>query len=284
MNSCAPLNEAGESSAIVLEQLRGTVRDFERILLAAFENKYHQLMHVPHEALPLLLSFSPAHTWPLEDFMNAYVGSNVYPDDRLTRIMNLLFDLKLQLYLLAEVDLGLYNRLVFDFAYDESRDNLRERPHIALTYLSLHQNTISKARVLWERVMNLVYFLETGVELNPRRSKRKEFRAFLTKHQEWVFLEPIADYVDHFDETYRTPELHSASVLRAALLGRKLVDPNALHLFIHPIQQVLWPNLLSLVAGGPAVQWVQFKQNPDGSYFPATGNTPPSEWPEWPGH
>jgi hypothetical protein len=36
MNSCAPLNEEGESSAIVLEKLRGTVRDFERILLAPF--------------------------------------------------------------------------------------------------------------------------------------------------------------------------------------------------------------------------------------------------------
>jgi hypothetical protein len=70
------------------------------------------------------------------------------------------------------------------------------------------------------------------VVLEVGSSKRKKFRSFLASYTNWQFLEPVADYVDHLDEAYRAPEFHKSSILRAVLLGRKLLDPNAINLFV----------------------------------------------------
>ena len=43
------------------------------------------------------------------------------------------------------------------------------------TTVSFDQNLISKSRILWERLMNFIYFLYTGKELETKNSKKVKF-------------------------------------------------------------------------------------------------------------
>ena len=108
-------------------------------------------------------------------FFDTYIQRKVFPIDRLERLMNYLFDIKLQTHYVLEVDMGSYNRLDSQ-GYD--RADPKSTPHLFLSRLFLEQSLVGKTRILWERYMNFIYFLETGVNLEDTVRKRSKKTVF----------------------------------------------------------------------------------------------------------
>src|SRR5215216_2494750 len=94
-----------------INEIREAVNSFETVLEQALEQKYGQY---PSDIKPHLLDMSIIKRWNLRDFLEIYLNSNIYPVERLEHVIHDLFDIKLQLYYILEVDLGLYNKLVYD--------------------------------------------------------------------------------------------------------------------------------------------------------------------------
>ena len=55
-----------------------------------------------------------------------------------------------------------------------------------------------------------------------------------------------------YEDSFRTPELHKGSVLRAELLGKRTIDPNKLLELVNRSMVIFWENTLSIIGGGKA--------------------------------
>ena len=74
--------------------------------------------------------------------------------------------------------------------------------------------------------------------------------------------------LDYFDSTYRGPEVHKASTLRAHLLAGK--TPNSTEL-LQPLNRgmnTIWQNALNIVAGGYATFFTDLHLQSDGTVDP----------------
>jgi len=80
----------------------------------------------------------------------------VYPSDRLPRIINHAIDTKLQLYNVARVIPGTENALVYLRGFDPT-DPLAT-PSLQLARLCYEQAMIGQSRILWDRLMRLIYY------------------------------------------------------------------------------------------------------------------------------
>ena len=145
-----------------------TIKQFEEKIQKALESKYK---NEPPKIRQHLIGDSILKRWNLLEFYRLYTKGGIYPRTRIKKIIYYLFDIKIQLYYLLEVDFGLYNSLIYNLGCDNK--NIRNFPHIQLIKFSLDQNAISKSRILWERIMNWVYYLETGEKLENKVSGRK---------------------------------------------------------------------------------------------------------------
>ncbi len=249
----------------VLVRSRARLDQFEAVIDQALKEKY------AHTAVAVGMNFDEythfflVRRWDLAQFWDHYARSRVFPIERLPRLGDLIIDVKLQLYYISEIDLGLSNSLVYDRGYN--RDEPLARPHVLLTKMSLDQGLIGKSRVLWERIMNLVYYLDTGTELEAkksgRRSKRGVFLRFVGESARWRFLEPYIELVGEYDNRFRTPEYHEGSTLRANLLAGRETGPNIL---LDPLNRAskIWDNMLSIVDGGKAVSFDDLHEVWDG--------------------
>lgn len=242
------------------------IQEFEIIIRNALERKYGRTP----ELLDGILGNVRFGGWNTSDFVSAFRKARAYPHDRLIGCLYHIVDVKLQLYFLLEVDLGMYNTQVFDQGYDAA--NPLETPDLLLRHLSFDQTLIVKARILWERIMNFVYFLETGDDLERRvsskRSKRGAFFKFVQDHPKWVFLEPYEAKLDYFDSRYRGPEVHKASTLRAHLLAGKTPNSTELLQLLNYGMNTIWQNVLSIVAGGYATVFTDLHLRSDGTVDP----------------
>ena len=155
------------------QNLRCDIELFEGLITAALQEKYEPLCSPGF--LERFLQLHPISHWKLLTFFDTYIQGKVFPIDRLERLMNYLFDIKLQTYYVLEVYMGSYNRLDSQ-GYD--RADPKSTPHFFLSKLSLEQSLVGKTRILWERYMNFIYFLETGVNLEDTVRKRSKKTVF----------------------------------------------------------------------------------------------------------
>lgn len=248
-------------------ELRGILQDFEAFLVAARRQKYSP------ETPEAFLNAHPLARWDLLALFDEYLRAGVYPPERLERLAHHLMDTKLQFYYLWEVDTGLYNLLVHGRGYDMEAP--RANPHVFLTRLSLDQSLILKSRVLWERIMNLLFYLETGEELenkvSGKKSKRKAFFDTMLKNVRWRFLEPYRSLLDQYDAAFRTPEAHKGSVLRASLMGNASVDANQLLDLLNAAANALWDNMIAIIGGGRAAYFTE-------RHLDGNGRVDPKYW------
>lgn len=244
-----------------INEIREAVNLFENVLEQALEQKYEQY---PSDIKTHLLDMNIIRRWNLRDFLEIYLTSNNYPAERLEHVIHDLFDIKLQLYYLLEVDLGLYNKLVYDKGYAETHPS--EVPHILLTRFSLDQSLISKSRILWERIMNFIYYLETGElleqKVSTKKSKRKVFFDFVKATPKWRFFEPYEGELQKYEDSFRTPEFHKSSVLRAELFGNRVNDPNDLLKLVNRVLNVLWENITAIVSGKKPSHFTDLHSDP----------------------
>ncbi|MGI5826777.1 MAG: hypothetical protein ACOX50_05200 [Patescibacteria group bacterium] len=223
------------------------IREFEEKLRLAIEDRYaserEDIKKQLIEDRPLLKQID------LQRFFDTYKTSNIYPLDRLSHVVSFLMDIKIQMYFL-EIDTSLYNRLIHTPYQDV---DFKKDPKLLLTHLSLDQSMIVKSRILWERIMNFVYYLETGKRLengvSKRQSKKQIFwKAVNEKFPNWCFLKDYEDFIEGFDNQLRTPEVHKCSTLRVRFMENSVPDPDILLTLLN-ISMNIWQNVFSIVKG-----------------------------------
>lgn len=185
-----------------------------------------------------------------------YRDGGVFPSARTPGVVARAIDVKLQTYVTGEIIPGLVNEHYYWRV--NSNPGLAEMASIKLLMVSLHQDMITKSRILWERIMGWVYFIETGSEDIPRSGRRSAKRAFFemcssTPHWKWMgaYEQPLTD----FDNRFRTPEVHKLSMLRARLMRGDEPDGignELMSLLNHALNQI-WDNVESIVGGGGVV-------------------------------
>lgn len=173
--------------------------------------------HERDEHKELLLRHHTANSFNLMDFLSQYRDPGIYPQARIDKLAYQLIDIKLQMYLI-ELDLGADNNLMGILMPE--KDSAAKEDHIQFVHLTFDQSLILKSRILWERVMNFVYYLETGKSLvvGGNKSKKAKFFEYISGTK-WSFLEDFKEYIEWFDNAWRTPETHKGSKLRARLLA-----------------------------------------------------------------
>lgn len=224
------------------------IQEFEAFIFSALTEKYGGGKYGSVD----FKSSDPLYRFDLIEFGNLFISSNKYPEDRFEKSMLYLFDVKLEWYYLLEVDLGSLNSRVIDRGYDFA--NPLNTPHLLMTKYSINQNVIIKSRILWERLMNFIYYIETGVDLESKvsgkKSKTKVFFQYCSQRECLDFLIKYKEKISEFDEKFRTPEVHKNSIFRAEVLGNRSIDvweDNQMLNIINIVQSNLWENIRGLV-------------------------------------
>ena len=261
-----------ETQDVEVATVKAQVEQFETFLNNAFDEKYRFLYKdVPTETREFLRRMHFVRRMDILGFVDAYVQGGVYPICRLSRIIHLLFDLKLQRYFIEETDLGLYNRILDEAGITQLTEGSLTG-HTLLRHLSRDQDLIGKSRILWERLMNAVYYLETGEVLENRvsgnKSKLKVFFNFIETTPRWSYLKPYRREIMEFDRRFRTPEFHKGSILRGELFGRKNCSPTELLSLINRMSNGIWDLLLARVSGTEPHTFTDLHLMADGTVDP----------------
>lgn len=211
--------------------------EFDGLVDKALREKYFSYGNLTSEHAEMIVRDNMLTRFKIAEILESYRESGLWPADRLATVIDYLFDLKLQLYYLAEIDLGIYNRLYHGPMNEDP--SLKDSPRLLLVRLSLDQNLIGKSRILWERIMNLVFYLETGKDLDSKKSKKTAFFNLIEASSRWNWLAPYAAVLTKYDDAFRTPEFHKHSVLRAVLMGSREVDSNDLLQLVNRATEIL---------------------------------------------
>lgn len=223
--------------------MENVINQFENKLLEALEFKYKSQ---PQQIKTSLIETSFVKGMNIKKFYELYLEKGVYPQERIEKLIYQLFDIKIEMFYIIELDIGLYNHLIYNIGFDNS--NIDEFPYIALRKLSLDQTLIVKSRILWERVMNFIYYLETGKDLD-RKSKKTYFFNFI-KSTKWSYLEVYKNYIEWFDKRLRAPEVHKDSTLRKGFLTGSTPPPEKMLGVTNIVLNSIWTNLLQIIQGG----------------------------------
>ena len=223
------------------------------------ELSVYQWMYGIWKANPQAFTRSNMHRLKIDEFISAYINGGKYPKERLKKTVFCLMDFKLQFFLITEVD---------EWSYP-SRGQLTSPDRMTaanaeLRQLSINQSLVGKSRVLWERLMNLVYYMETGKDLVVKKSKKTAFFKFVDGCPTWKFLSAYKDTVDEFDNALRTPEFHKGSVLRSNLMGNKEISFEEFRKLYGSLLNGIWENLCSIAAGGKASAFTNVHMDDNG--------------------
>ncbi|MFT4553414.1 MAG: hypothetical protein ACI9S8_002052 [Chlamydiales bacterium] len=171
-------------------------------------------------------------------------------------LIHTLFDIKMQLFFILEVEMRSYNRILQEI---KSLADLKKKPYLALRKLSIDQSLIVKNRILWERVMNFVYCLGNEVKefkVSKGGSKLGKFFEKI-KGTRWEFLKFYKSLAENLNNRWRTGEVHKGSVLRGIFIRGRVADFYEINEITNVVLAVLWPNLLLILQGGnPQIPYV----------------------------
>jgi hypothetical protein len=183
------------------------------------------------------------------EFGDAFREGQVFPIERLPGAVQWAMDVKLQTYLTLLVG-GLVNEHYFGLVNDDPAQ--AELASVQLMVTSLHQDEIVKSRILWERIMGWVYQIETGDDISVNRRVKRTFFAMCRDRPRWTCLAAYEPAVSAYDDSFRTPEVHKRSTLRARLMRGE--DPtkimNDLGTLVNLTMNGVWTNVESIVGGG----------------------------------
>jgi hypothetical protein len=221
----------------------------------AFDELIESAIREKHATLPdaMIDQMLNLHRWKAGEFAARYQEGSVFPIERLGELVYQIMDISLQYYYVTEVDLGLQNS--FYYGPLQAMGTAGPSPRMSLIKMSLDQSIIGKTRVLWERLMNLVYNLEFGKELDSAKPKSRSKKGFFFKEIReqggfrWRWLLPYEKVIEDYDSKFRTAEFHKNSVLRSQFIGMKEIGPNDLLTLVNRFINVVWDNLLDIVSG-----------------------------------
>ncbi|MFE3572629.1 hypothetical protein ACFXON_24790, partial [Bacillus subtilis] len=192
----------------------------------------------------------PVLSWRLlEDFFEPYQSAGIYPIARLPHLAYAVMDLKMQFYFVTRVSGGTWNALLSgtEFSLD---DDPTSRPGQYFQHLYLMQAGIGQTRILWDRLMGFVYWLEEGRE-TPGKSIRSAFFKRLPEWSpRWDVLDEWEARIDKYDKRFRTAEFHKSSTLRASIFS-EAINPNEIIALIEPVMNGFWDVLKGNITGTP---------------------------------
>ncbi len=239
------------------------IEDFERKLLEALKYKYR---NDPPLIKNSMITNNIILRMKIVEFYDVYSYWQL-PQDRLKNLVYMLFDIKIQMYFIQEVDMGLYNREIYK--YCQGKGAIEKNPFFLLKKSSFDQNLIIKSRILWERVMNFIYYFNNGKNLEVKKSKKTKFFISI-KNTPWAYLEELEEFIKEYDDKYRTPEVHKGSTLRKLIQLGKRHDANKLMNILNFVQNDFWENLFDIMRGrkGYTRSWsVSMPKNPKFSFL-----------------
>lgn len=170
--------------------------------------------------------FSQFRNSSIADFITYYRKSSTYVNEKEKYLTMSLIDIRLELLYIEDVDLKFYGDIFTrDFNYENH--NVDIDPYTYIKFLSFTQSEILKSRILFERIMNFIYYFCTGIELENKKvkSKKGEFfkkLVFDTSFYKWKFIAPYEKVILRYDELLRTSEVHKKSTLRSFLLDDEI--------------------------------------------------------------
>jgi hypothetical protein len=240
---------SGGNGALDVRAIRESVAEFDSILRNVVREREREQWADGYREDQL--DHHWCYRWDLVALVDSYLTQKRYPEARLRAFVDYMFDIKLQLYYLIEILAGLPNWLAYSRGFDHARP--RDNPRLLLAKLALDQTLIGASRILWERIMNAVYYLETGEELEDKVSNRKSKKSAFFDHirnvDAWKPLLAAQDLLTWYDASFRTGEFHKSSFLRAVFLGHRALDDNDL---LDPLNTVLngvWETIFAAVQG-----------------------------------
>jgi hypothetical protein len=241
-----------ESPDDLTEQLmaiRLQLETFEHAMSKAVRGSYEP--YHPKEIAKRLSESDPVLKWRLiEDFFEPYQSAEQYSIANLPALAYSVMDLKLQYYFVTKVGPSTWNALLSSTGLSLKDDPLG-RPGLYLQHLYLMQAEIGQVRILWDRLMSLVYRLEEGRELQGKSIRRSFFKKLPEWHGRWEVLSEWEARIDKYDSLYRTPEFHKNSTLRASIF-RDAIDPNDISAPLSPVMGGFWEVLTANITGAPS--------------------------------
>ncbi len=238
-------NDLTERLAAIREQLEM----FEGLISTAVHGCYEP--YHPAEFAKHLIENDPVFKWRLiDDFFAPYQTAGKYPIENLPDLAYSVMDLKLQFYFVAHVGHGTWNALLSPTGFSLT-DDPTSRPGLYLQHLYLMLAEIGQVRILWDRLMALVYRLEESKELPGKSIRRTFFKRLPDWHPRWDVLAEWEARIDKYDSLYRTPEFHKNSTLRASIF-REAIDPNVIGALLTPVMGGFWEVLTANIAGVPS--------------------------------
>lgn len=182
----------------------------------------------------------------VEDFFDRYLEKKTDTIDRLPALTYRLMDIKMQAYFVTKAMPGLHNALFFKSGLD-LRDPM-SRPGLYADHLCMMQALIGQVRILWDRIMAFVYFFEEGRD--PAKSIRTRFFNKLPEwSNRWDAFASCESVIDTYDASFRTPEFHKNSILRASVTRDEPIDPNEIRGPLADAVSRFWQVLIANVEG-----------------------------------
>lgn len=191
------------SSSNYNDHLVKDIQKFEDLIKSAYiekQKEYRQRINLGHNYLEQM---------DINAFYEILIKNNAFPKCDTSILIHSLFDIKMQLFFILEVEMGKYNLI-----YNEIRSfsEIKDKPLLALKKLSLDQNLIMKNRILWERVMNFIFYLIQGKKFEGKKSKVEKFFKII-ENTKWEYLKSYKPLIEILNDRWRTPEVHKGSVL-----------------------------------------------------------------------
>ena len=117
--------------------------------------------------------------------------------------------------------------------------------------ISKDLNLINKTRILWERIMNFSYLIIEREDLEKRVPSKKSKRAIFKTWYEskgYTFFEIYNNFIEVYDEKYRTPETHKSSTLRKLFFNDDASPLLGISLYMTmSFGSTLYPNILGIL-------------------------------------
>jgi len=218
-----------------MDELETTIAEFEDKLKQALIDKYTQANgDLTPQQQTIFIEHSNIVRFDIMTFYRTYIASG-QPQDRLGKLVHALFDM------------GLYNTILYSRGYDATNTT----PYELIKKMSLDQNVIVKSRILWERMMNFASVYISGEEVKVSSGKSKKGKFFkIIEGTPWIFLKDYSKTLSWYDDTLRTPEVHSGSVLRKNFqhIDDTFEDNSILVLYNIAIN-LFYPNIIAIAQG-----------------------------------
>ncbi len=226
-----------------IEKIRDYAAQYNKKICASLKAKYIKSQFPPQGIEQILKRADNS-----SEFIDLYLKSE-YPEDRLSKLIDMFLDVQFHMTLLQECHIGLYNSLI-NFPQSEN-PSTEPCPYLLLRKLSLDQGSIYQSRALWEKLMNFVYFLEEGTEIvgSSKKSKKTKFFNWVSKNSKWNFLNNYQEWIKTLDESYRSPEAHKNSKLRKCFINGSSHFPDDMLHTLNIVMNTFWPNLKNVLQG-----------------------------------